>query len=209
MSIRASPITDQRSKITGQSLKIEARGPGKCLFGLGAESERRWRANKLGGDGTEDRGNFRHQNRQDRRNQNRRGGRRLGTKSGMSCRANRAGVSGCGRVLGMRVGRLHRPHHAHQGDREHAHGSDESTPICQYFQHATPMSIIWRRSLDDSIVRWSLADTRCQKMIVSTRPREHGLQAHGRLQAGWPLASNSSRKLLSYMNLWIRVPSPA
>ena len=164
MSIRASPITDQRSKITDQSLKIEARGPGKCLFGLGAGSERRWGANKLGGDGTEDRGNFRHQNRQDRRNQNRRGGRRLGTKSGMSCRANRAGVPRCGRVLGMRVGRLHRAHHTHQGNREHAHSSDEDAPICRYPQHGRPDVMIPTQLLsDDFTLRWLSTDRRSTK----------------------------------------------
>src|ERR1035441_723537 len=94
----------ERSPITW---KIEARGPLGILTGLGAESERRWRTNKLGGDGTEDQGNFCNRTRQGCRDQNRRGRNRRGVNSDMSGRANRAGVVGSGRVLGMRVGRLH------------------------------------------------------------------------------------------------------
>jgi hypothetical protein len=33
------------------------------------------------------------------------------------------------------VGRLYRPHHAHQGNTEHAHCSDEYAPVCGYLQH--------------------------------------------------------------------------
>lgn len=58
----------------------------------GAESERWWRTNKLGGDGTENRGNFRNRNRQGCRGQNGCGRNRRGTESGVSGRANRAGM---------------------------------------------------------------------------------------------------------------------
>jgi hypothetical protein len=36
----------------------------------------------------------------------------------------------------MRVGGLHRSHHAHEGDAEHADGSDKYAPICRYTHHA-------------------------------------------------------------------------
>ena len=52
--------------------------------------------------------------------------------------ANRARVVGGGRVLGMRVGGLYRPHHTHQGNAEHTHNSDEYAPICRYPHHAIP-----------------------------------------------------------------------
>lgn len=42
----------------------------------------------------------------------------------------------------MRVGCLHRPHHAHQGNREHAHRSDEDAPICRYPEHSAPLLMI-------------------------------------------------------------------
>jgi hypothetical protein len=35
----------------------------------------------------------------------------------------------------MRVDGLDRPHHAHQGNGEHAHSSDPSAPICRDSHH--------------------------------------------------------------------------
>ncbi len=96
---------------------------------LGAESERWWRTNELGSNRTEDRGYFCNNNCQGRHRQNWRGRNRLRIKSGMSGRADRTGVVRSRRVLGMRVRRLHRPHHAHQDDTEHTHGSEKPAPI--------------------------------------------------------------------------------
>src|SRR4029077_19461539 len=99
------------------------------------------------------------------RNQNRRRGNRLRIESDMSCRANRAGVLRCGRVLGMRVGCLYRPHHAHQGNAEHAYSSDEHPPICRYLQHALTAFLIdlGALPLDDCTLRWSSTEIRCTK----------------------------------------------
>ncbi len=134
------------------------------LTGFGAGSERRWRTNELSGRGTEDRRSFCNKNRQRCSRQNRRERNRLGINY-VSCRANRAGVVGCRRVFGMRVGCLYRPHHAYQGNAEHAHSSDEYTPICRYPQHARTAFLIdlgaW--PLDDCTLRWSSAEIRCTK----------------------------------------------
>jgi hypothetical protein len=60
----------------------------------------------------------------------------------------------------MRVGRLHCPHHAYQGNTEQAHHSDECTPICRHLQHVNPnyahLSELW---LDDSTFKWSSVET--------------------------------------------------
>ena len=56
---------------------------------------------------------------------------------------------GRGRVLGMRMGGLHHPHDAHQGNAEHRHNSAEYAPICRCSQHAIPTL-----RLDDCILRW-------------------------------------------------------
>jgi hypothetical protein len=124
-----------RSGFTDRRLRIGVAAFWELPMGCGAESESWWRTNKLGADGSENRGNFCQSNRQSRRGQNRRGRNGRDTESGMSGRANRAGVVGCGRVFRMRVGSLHRSHHAHQGNGEHAHGSDENTPLCRDPQH--------------------------------------------------------------------------
>jgi len=154
MGSGASPIT----------LKIEDRGPLEILTGLGAESECRWRTNELGEGGTEDRRSFCNKNRQRCSSQNRRERNRLGINY-VSGRANRAGVVGCGRVLGMRVGCLYRTHYAHQDNAEHAHSSDECPPICRYPQHALTAFLIdlgaW--PLDDCTLRWSSTEIRCTK----------------------------------------------
>jgi hypothetical protein len=114
------------------------------LTGLGAGSERWWRTNKLGGGGSEDPGNCCNRVRRGCRSQNRRGRNRLGTNSGVSGRAYRAGVVGCGRVLGMRVGRLYRPDHADQGDAEQTHSPNEYAPVCRKPQHAIPIRLFGR-----------------------------------------------------------------
>ena len=133
----------------------------EILNELGAGSERRWRTNKLGGGGKEDHGSFGHKSCQRRRKQNRRGQHRLDIQPGVGRRANRAGVMRCGRVLGMRVGCLYRPHHTHQGDREQAYSSDPSAPICQRFQNGIPKILIRTLShYHDFTVRWSSADRR-------------------------------------------------
>ena len=145
-------------------MKIEDRGPLEILTGLGAESECRWRTNELGEGGTEDRRSFCNKNRQRCTSQNRRERNRLGINY-VSCRANRAGVVGCGRVLGVRVGCLYRTHHANQGDAEHAHSSDKSPPICRYPKHAITAFLIGLDAwpLDDCTLRWSSAEIRCTK----------------------------------------------
>jgi hypothetical protein len=119
----------------------------------------------------------------------------------MNCRANRAGVVGCGRVLGMRVGRLYRPHHAHQGDTEHTHSSDEYAPICRYLQHARTAFLIdlgaW--PLDDCTLRWSSAEIRCTKNEPPRALRNVALRL---LVASDRLAvkTNYSNKTLSHKN---------
>jgi hypothetical protein len=103
--------------------------PLKILTGLGEGSKRGWRTNELGGGGTEDQGNFRNRSRQGCRGQNRSERNRLGADAGMSGRADRAGMVRRSRIFRMRVGRLYRPHHAHQGDTEHANCPYEYAPI--------------------------------------------------------------------------------
>jgi hypothetical protein len=157
MGSGASPITF--------TLKIEDRGPLDYLLDSARDSERRWRTNELCGRGAENPGDFWDRIRQGRSNQNRRGRNSMRVDSDMSCRANRAGVVGCGRVLGMRVGCLYRPHHAHQGNAEHTHSSDEYSPICRYPKHAITAFFIdlcaW--PLDDCTLRWSSTEIRCTK----------------------------------------------
>jgi hypothetical protein len=193
MGSRASPITF--------TVKIEDRGPVGMLTGFGAGSERRWRANELSGRGTENPGNFRNWTRQGCRNQNRRGCNRLGVESDMGCRANRAGVVGCGRVLGMRVGCLYRTHHAHQGNAEHTHSSDEYTPICRYPQHAITAFLMdlgaW--PLDDCTLRCSSTEIRRTK---NEPPRALRNMAFRLLAATDRLAvkTNYSNKMLSHKN---------
>jgi len=69
------------------------------------------------------------------------------------------------------VGRLYRPHHAHQGNAEHTHSSDEYSPICRYPKHAVTAFRIdlgaW--PLDDCTLRWSSAEIRCTK----NEPSQH------------------------------------
>src|ERR1035437_5457145 len=107
MLVERSPIALKK--------QIEDRGLLGILTGWGAESARRWRTNKLGDGGTENRGNFRNRTRQSCSNQYRRGRNRRGVNSDMSGRANRAGVVGGGRVLGMRAGCMDEAHHANEG----------------------------------------------------------------------------------------------
>ena len=65
----------------------------------------------------------------------------------------------------MRVSRLYRPHHAHQGDAEHTHSSDEYAPICRYLEHALNAFLmdLGALPLDDCTLRWSSAEIRCTK----------------------------------------------
>ncbi len=124
-----------------------------------AESKRRWRTDKRRSDGTEDRGDCGGKNRQSSRTQNWRRRNRSGTESGMSGGANCARVVGCGRVLGMRVGGLDRPHHAHQGDREHAQNSDECAPnwLCSHHpQKVRPLDLLLRRFYPEMVIREKL-----------------------------------------------------
>jgi hypothetical protein len=90
----------------------------------------------------------------------------------VSGRTNRARVVGCGRVLGMRVGGLYRTHHAHHGNTEHAHSSDECSPICRYPKHAITAFLIdlgaW--PLDDCTLRWSSTEIRCTKNEAPRTP---------------------------------------
>jgi hypothetical protein len=93
----------------------------------------------------------------------------------VSGRTNRARVVGCGRVLGMRVGGLYRTHHAHHGNTEHAHSSDECSPICRYPKHAITAFLIdlgaW--PLDDCTLRWSSAEIRCTKNDAPAHPPQY------------------------------------
>src|SRR5260370_17086657 len=72
----------------------------------------------------------------------------------------------------MRVGCLYRPHHAHQGNAEHTHSSDERPPICRYLQHARTAFLIdlGALPLDDCTLRWSSAEIRCTKNEAPRTP---------------------------------------
>jgi hypothetical protein len=78
----------------------------------------------------------------------------------------------------MRVGGLNRPHHAHQGNAEHAHCSYETAPICRQLQHAIPMfvvnpspslSLAFRRFYPEMVIRGNAA----RKKLPSQRTQQN------------------------------------
>lgn len=106
----------------------------------GAESEREsWRrTNELGRGRAEEGGDFYNRNRESRRSQNRGGLNRLSIEPNVGGRADRTGVVRSRRAIGVRVGGLHRPHHAHEGNTKQADDSAQPAPICPNSDQGAP-----------------------------------------------------------------------
>jgi len=91
----------------------------EILTGLGEESECGWRANKLRGLRTEYRDCFGDRSRKCGCSQDWLGGDGLSIESNVRRGADGAGMVRSGRILGVGVNGLHRPHNANQGHTEH------------------------------------------------------------------------------------------
>jgi hypothetical protein len=82
----------------------------------------------------------------------------LSIESNVGGRADRTGVVRSRRVIGVRVGGLHRPDHAHEGNAKQADDSAQPAPICLNSDQGAPgesrkTAPAW--VLDDFTVRWS------------------------------------------------------
>jgi hypothetical protein len=99
--------------------------PLRIFIESGAESEREsWRgANELCRSRTENGGGFYNRNRERRPSQNRSGLNRLSVEPNVGVGADRTGVVWGRRCIGVRVGGLHRSHHADQGNAKQADDS--------------------------------------------------------------------------------------